>query len=107
MLLVRVTPATPRRASRGPPTRERDRAPLALLSVDSVGVRFGGVVALDSLSFDIQAGQICALIGPNGAGKTTFFNVMSRLYEANDGQVTFEGIDVLSVPVHKIVGLGV
>jgi branched-chain amino acid transport system ATP-binding protein len=75
--------------------------------VDSVGVHFGGVVALDSLSFEIEAGQICALIGPNGAGKTTFFNVLSRLYEADEGHVTFEGTDVLALPVHKIVGLGI
>lgn len=80
---------------------------MALLTVTDVGVRFGGVVALDSLSFEIQPGAICALIGPNGAGKTTFFNVVSRLYEASEGHIDFDGTDLLTVPVHKIVNLGI
>jgi len=80
---------------------------LALLTVTDVGVRFGGVVALDSLSFEIQPGAICALIGPNGAGKTTFFNVVSRLYEASEGHIGFDGTNLLTVPVHKIVNLGI
>ena len=64
---------------------------MALLDVRDIEVRFGGVVALDGLSFTAEANQICALIGPNGAGKTTLFNVVSRLYEANAGHVTFDG----------------
>ncbi len=55
----------------------------------------------------IEQGAICALIGPNGAGKTTFFNVMSRLYDASEGHVDFDGTDLLEVPVHKIVRLGI
>ncbi|HMG41283.1 MAG TPA: ABC transporter ATP-binding protein [Acidimicrobiales bacterium] len=80
---------------------------MALLNVDNVGVRFGGVVALDGLSFSVEAGQICALIGPNGAGKTTLFNVVSRLYEPDQGAVTFDGQDLLAVPAHRIVGSGI
>jgi branched-chain amino acid transport system ATP-binding protein len=79
---------------------------VSLLTVTNVGVRFGGVVALDDLSFSVEQGQICALIGPNGAGKTTLFNVLSRLYSANTGRVTFDGHDLLSVPAHRIAGLG-
>ena len=78
-----------------------------LLSVENVGVRFGGVVALDDLSFTIDPGQICALIGPNGAGKTTLFNVISRLYQPDHGRVVFDGRDLLGVPAHRIVRLGV
>jgi branched-chain amino acid transport system ATP-binding protein len=77
-----------------------------LLSVDNVGVRFGGVVALDDLSFTVEPGQICALIGPNGAGKTTLFNVLSRLYQPQSGRVTFDGHNLLRTPAHRIARLG-
>lgn len=80
---------------------------MSLLEVSGVGVRFGGVVALDGLSFTIEPGQICALIGPNGAGKTTLFNVVSRIYEPTDGRIVFEGTDLLSLPPHRIADLGV
>src|SRR5690606_4621468 len=80
---------------------------VAVLEVVDVGVRFGGVVALDSLSFTIEPGQICALIGPNGAGKTTLFNVVSRIYEPPSGSVRFDGHDLLGLPAHRIAELGV
>jgi branched-chain amino acid transport system ATP-binding protein len=79
---------------------------MALLSVENVGVRFGGVVALDGLSFTVEEGAICALIGPNGAGKTTMFNVLSRLYEASDGKVEFDGRNVLKMSAHRIAEVG-
>jgi branched-chain amino acid transport system ATP-binding protein len=79
----------------------------ALLVVDDVTLRFGGVVALDGLSFTIDAGQICGLIGPNGAGKTSLFNVVSRIYEPTSGAVTFDGIDLLAKPAHRIAKIGV
>jgi branched-chain amino acid transport system ATP-binding protein len=79
---------------------------VTLLTVNNVGVRFGGVVALDELSFTVEPGHICALIGPNGAGKTTLFNVLSRLYQPNTGTVAFDGHDLMSVPAHRIAGLG-
>jgi branched-chain amino acid transport system ATP-binding protein len=75
--------------------------------VNNVGVRFGGVVALDELSFSVEPGNICALIGPNGAGKTTLFNVLSRLYQPQTGSVRFNGTDLLHTPAHKIARLGV
>jgi branched-chain amino acid transport system ATP-binding protein len=80
---------------------------MSLLNVDGVEVRFGGVVALDGLSFEVERGQICALIGPNGAGKTTLFNVVSRLYEPYAGHVTIDGRDLLAIPAHRIVHAGV
>ncbi len=80
---------------------------MALLEVEDVTVQFGGIVALNGLSFSIDQGQICGLIGPNGAGKTTMFNVVSRIYEPSSGRVTFDGVDLLSVPPHKIAKLGI
>jgi branched-chain amino acid transport system ATP-binding protein len=79
----------------------------ALLSVENVTRRFGGVVALDSVSFDVPAGEIVGLIGPNGAGKTTAFNVITRLYKPDEGRVVFDGDDLLSTPVHRVVKRGV
>ena len=64
-------------------------------------------MALDGLSFDVEAGTICALIGPNGAGKTTLFNCVSRLYEPSAGQITFDGQDLLALPAHRIARIGV
>ncbi|MGD9995388.1 MAG: ABC transporter ATP-binding protein [Ilumatobacteraceae bacterium] len=78
-----------------------------LLEVQDVTVRFGGIIALDGLSFDIDEGQICGLIGPNGAGKTTMFNVVSRIYQPTSGHLTFRGTDLLDVPAHGIARLGI
>jgi branched-chain amino acid transport system ATP-binding protein len=78
-----------------------------LLRVEDVSVRFGGVVALDGLSFDVPRGTICGLIGPNGAGKTTMFNVVSRVYEASSGRVLLDGVDLLRLPAHRIARVGV
>jgi branched-chain amino acid transport system ATP-binding protein len=78
-----------------------------MLDVRDVSVRFGGLVALDGLSFTIERGQICALIGPNGAGKTTFFNVVSRIYPPTQGKVTFDGLDLLAQSASRIAEVGV
>ena len=78
-----------------------------LLGVQDVSVRFGGVIALNGLTFTVDEGQMCALIGPNGAGKTTLFNVISRLYEPSGGSVTFAGEDLLAVPAHRIAKIGI
>ncbi len=77
-----------------------------LLSVRGVTVRFGGIVALDSVSFDVAKGGICGLIGPNGAGKTTLFNCMSRLYSYQAGDILFEGQSITNTPTHQVAGLG-
>jgi branched-chain amino acid transport system ATP-binding protein len=78
-----------------------------LLSVRGVSVRFGGVIALDNVSFDVRAGQIAGLIGPNGAGKTTLFNCLSRLYQPSNGEILFEGASVLATPRHRIPDIGI
>jgi branched-chain amino acid transport system ATP-binding protein len=80
---------------------------VSLLEVNDVRVEFGGVVALDDLSFDVDEHAICALIGPNGAGKTTLFNCLSRLYEPRSGRIVFDGTDLLRLPPHRIAELGI
>jgi branched-chain amino acid transport system ATP-binding protein len=77
-----------------------------LLSVRDVTVRFGGIVALNGVSFDIKTGDIVGLIGPNGAGKTTLFNCLSRLYQPTEGDILFNGRSILTAPSHAIAGLG-
>lgn len=78
-----------------------------LLQVNEIAVHFGGIVALDSVSFDVPKGVILGLIGPNGAGKTTLFNCLSRLYIPNSGDILFEGQSILQTPPHKIADLGI
>jgi branched-chain amino acid transport system ATP-binding protein len=80
---------------------------MAFLSVEQVSRRFGGIVALDAVSLELEQGQIGGLIGPNGAGKTTLFNVVTRLYKANEGRVLFDGRDLLRVRAHRVAGLGI
>ena len=73
----------------------------------NVSVRFGGIVALDGVTFDVFPGQIAGLIGPNGAGKTTLFNCLSRLYTPNGGDMLFEGKSILDRPRHAIPHIGI
>jgi branched-chain amino acid transport system ATP-binding protein len=80
---------------------------VALLSVENVTRRFGGIVALDEVSLAAEAGTITGLIGPNGAGKTTLFNVITRLYKPDEGRVVFDDVDLLRTPPYRIVGKGV
>ena len=70
-------------------------------------MRFGGIVALDEVSFDVERGLIVGLIGPNGAGKTTLFNCLSRLYPCDSGDILFDGESLLPVPRHRIAALGI
>jgi branched-chain amino acid transport system ATP-binding protein len=80
---------------------------VALLSVREVTVRFGSIVALDAVSFDVAPGQVCGLIGPNGAGKTTLFNCLSRLYGFQSGDIVFDGRSIAQSQVHDIAALGI
>ena len=80
---------------------------MPLLTVQQVSMRFGGVVALDQVSFAVEPRQIVGLIGPNGAGKTTLFNCFSRLYTPSSGEIAFDGHVLLALAPHRIVGLGI
>lgn len=78
-----------------------------MLTVRDLGVRFGGIVALKSVSFDVPRGEICGVIGPNGAGKTTFFNCLSRLNPIPADSIRFDGVSLHEVDPSKIAGLGI
>ncbi len=78
-----------------------------LLAVRDVSVVFGGIVALNGVSFDMHKGKILGLIGPNGAGKTTLFNCLSRLYQPSAGDILMDGESILSRPAHKIAEIGI
>ena len=78
-----------------------------LLDVRDVVVTFGGIVALDGVSFAIQKGHVQGLIGPNGAGKTTLFNCLSRLYIPDSGEILFQGKSIMDLPTHQMAPLGI
>ena len=80
---------------------------MALLSIRDVTRRFGGIVAIDEVSLDVDPGQIVGLIGPNGAGKTTLFNVITRLYKPDSGELEFDGKSLLRTPPHRVVRRGI
>lgn len=77
------------------------------LSVSELSLRFGGIVALDQLSFSVETGTICGLIGPNGAGKTSCFNCISRLYTPSSGKVIFDGKDITNMNAKDVASLGI
>ncbi|MCZ8316518.1 ABC transporter ATP-binding protein [Phreatobacter sp.] len=77
-----------------------------LLAVRGICVRFGGIIALNGISFDVMPGHVVGLIGPNGAGKTTLFNCLSRLYIPNEGDILFEGRSIMNAPRHAIAAIG-
>ena len=77
-----------------------------LLSAKNLSVRFGGVLAVNDVSFDVKRGEVFTLIGPNGAGKTTVFNLISRIYTPTTGSIAFEGQPLTAQPPHRIASLG-
>jgi branched-chain amino acid transport system ATP-binding protein len=95
--MVRASRLVPRGYAIDPP----------LLQVENVTVRFGGITALEGVSFDVARGHVVGFIGPNGAGKTTMFNCLSRLYAFSEGQIRFEGRSILETPPHGIATLGI
>ena len=78
-----------------------------LLSAQNLSVRFGGVLAVNNVSFDVRKGEVFTLIGPNGAGKTTVFNLISRIYTPTEGTISFEGVTLTDQPPHRIASLGI
>ena len=82
-----------------------------LLSARDLSVRFGGVLAVNSISFDVRKGEVFTLIGPNGAGKTTVFNLISRIYQPTQGKVIWHGsaapLELTKVPAHRVAALGI
>ena len=78
----------------------------ALLEVKGVSLRFGGLLAVNDVSFTIGRGEILGLIGPNGAGKTTLFNIVNGVYKPNQGKILFDGADITKCPPNKVVRLG-
>ena len=78
-----------------------------MLRVDDLVLRFGGVTALDQISFRVADNEICGLIGPNGAGKTSLFNCVTRIYRPTAGSIVFDGADILALRRHQIVGRGI
>ena len=80
---------------------------MSLLSVQNATLKFGGVVAVNDLSFSVEAGEVYAIVGPNGAGKSTVFNMISRFYTPFSGRFTFDGQDLLAVRADQVADLGI
>ncbi len=78
-----------------------------LLSAKNLSVRFGGVLAVNNVSFDVESGEVFTLIGPNGAGKTTVFNLISRIYTPTSGQIEYQGRELTRESAHRIASLGI
>ena len=79
----------------------------SLFRVENLSLRFGGLKAVDDVSFDVRKGEVFTIIGPNGAGKTSIFNLISRLYQPTSGKLFFDGQDITNVPAHQIAKLGI
>jgi len=80
---------------------------VSFFTADKLEINFGGIKALDGVSFAVEQGQVFTIIGPNGAGKTTIFNLISRIYDPTDGRLTFAGEDITEVPPHEIARRGI
>lgn len=78
-----------------------------LLDVQNLSLRFGGIHAIDGVSFSVPAGELLAIVGPNGAGKTSLLNCISGVYRATDGVIRYQGVDVTGSPAHKAAGMGI
>jgi branched-chain amino acid transport system ATP-binding protein len=80
---------------------------MSFFKVENLGIRFGGVVAVDNVSFEVKRGECYTIIGPNGAGKTTIFNLIGLLYPATSGKLFFEGRELTNMAPHQVADLGI
>jgi branched-chain amino acid transport system ATP-binding protein len=80
---------------------------MSLFQAEDISIRFGGIRAVDAVSFQVEPGEVFSIIGPNGAGKTTIFNLISRIYQPTAGRLVFDGQDITRTPAHRIAGLGI
>ena len=80
---------------------------MTFFQADNLSINFGGIRAVDDVSFAVSKGEVFTIIGPNGAGKTTIFNLVSRIYDPTGGRLLFEGRDITGVPAHRIAALGI
>ncbi|HEY1245784.1 MAG TPA: ATP-binding cassette domain-containing protein, partial [Hyphomicrobiaceae bacterium] len=80
---------------------------MSFFAADNLGMNFGGIRAVDGVSFAVEPGQVFTIIGPNGAGKTTIFNLVSRIYDASGGRLLFRDEDITRVPPHEIARRGI
>ena len=80
---------------------------MTFFEADNISINFGGIRAVDGVSFKVAKGEVFTVIGPNGAGKTTIFNLVSRFYDPTDGRLIFEDNDITKVPSHRIAALGI
>ncbi len=80
---------------------------MTFFRAENLAIQFGGLRAVDDVSFEVREGEVYSIIGPNGAGKTTVFNLISRIYDPSAGRVVFQARDITGVPPHRIAGLGI
>ncbi len=80
---------------------------MTLFAADDIAIRFGGIRAVDAVSFEVEQGEVFSIIGPNGAGKTTIFNLISRIYQPTNGKLFFQDQDITEIPPYRVAGLGI
>jgi len=80
---------------------------MTFFKVENISIDFGGIRAVNDVSFHVEKGTVFTIVGPNGAGKTTIFNIISRIYNLTEGRITFVDNDITHVPAHQVVNLGI
>jgi branched-chain amino acid transport system ATP-binding protein len=85
----------------------QERGAMTLFAANDIAIRFGGIRAVDAVSFEVNEGEVFSIIGPNGAGKTTIFNLISRIYQPSNGRLIFQDQDITDLPAYRIAGLGI